>query len=349
MKFKTLLFFTVFCVLPALFFGQKKTEAQKKSVNIKVKAPEQYYSESGIPLRVEEKRDTKGQLIEKIFYRHRSTPKSDTINEKQLYTNGKISETQYYTGAGKLSFATKYNAEGKEAETTFYEENGEIHDKSVYTNGGNGTSKTARYGKGGILESLNTTDQDGRQLENISYSKDGTIRSKEVCQYDGRMESCKQSECFTYNSKNTLIRKEIYSYITKRKEITSYFSSGKIESFKIYENAYTGNGTVLEVTNYTEDGSYSKQTMQQFKEKDYVSSKASEINSFDATGKLLSKWVAKYDATGNTLENSVYDAGGKLYYKDTFKNDEKGVAVEIIRNKADGTTEIMMKDGKYIK
>ena len=369
MKSKNLFFFAFILCGPLLFFGQKKP------VNMKVKSPERFYSESGIPLRVEEKRDAKGQLTEKTFYRDRSKPKSDTINEKQFYTNGKLSEVLYYTGEGKISFGTKYDSNGKESETTFYEPNGDIHSKSVYTNGADGTSKTARYGKGGVLESVETSDDENRLLQEIRYSN-GEMLSKEICQYDGKMAACKKKECMSYNKSNALTRKIVYDHQTKRKEETTYFKSGKIETYNVYEDAYTKHSHPGEMWIYKEDGSYNKQLMQTFKtQRGGSKSVSSEIISFDPGGKITGKLAFTYDAGGNETEmtghnadgkmyfksvhknddkgnkqeSTGYDAAGKIIYTDVYKYDDKGWLTEIERTKPDGAKQLIMKNGQYIK
>ena len=54
MKLKNSFIFTFIFCGPLLFFGQKKP------VKMKVRPPEVYYSESGIPLRMEEKKRFQG-------------------------------------------------------------------------------------------------------------------------------------------------------------------------------------------------------------------------------------------------------------------------------------------------
>jgi len=373
MKNKRLVF-----ILPLLFYVAFLS-AQKKTT--KKVAPEQYFSESGIPLRLEEKKDKAGKLTEKIFYRDRGKVKSDTINEKQLFKNGKISEVQFYTGEGKISYLTKYNTAEKASETISYESNGAINERDVYTQGADGTTKTVSYSKDGNIKSSNITDEEGRILLNINFKADGTVSGKEVCKYDGKINGCKKNECLSYNENNILVGKEINDHQANRRETTHYFNSGKIESFKIEESdTYGVNRHTTEMATYKEDGSCHKQIMQSFKKSwgkrgggkisvpseitEYSADgkltlkliykyddKGNELEStqYDANGKLLSNYVYKNDDNGNKLEETGYDAAGKMFYKDVYKNDSNGNALEIIRNKPDGTTQYIMKDGKYIK
>jgi len=378
MKHKHLLLFLALFFFSSLLQAQKRPSYPKKPG--KKAQPEQYYSESGIPLRLEEKKDKNGQLIEKTFYRARGNVKSDTINEKQLFTNGKLYETQYYTGEGKLSFLSRYDEAGALTETVFYESNGEIHEKIAYTKGVNGITKTVRYQKGDIIRSTEITDGDGRSLQSISFKEDGTISSKTACQYDGPVHACKKRECLSYNGENTLTYKEVFYNETKQREETKYFNSGKIKSYQLYEGAYSANSKMLQWDIYEEDGTYRKQVMQSFKKSkskyDRGVSAPTEITYFSADGKLQKKYTHAYDDKGNTLETLSYDAGGKLlsttkhvykydanedvleeaiydgagklFYTEVYTRNEKGWPTEIVRKNADGTTKYIMKDGKRL-
>jgi len=378
MKNKHLLLFLALFIFSSALLAQKRPSYPKKPG--KKSEPEQYYSESGIPLRLEEKKDKNGQVIEKNFYRDRGKVKSDTLNEKQLFNNGKLYEARYYTGEGKLSFVSKFDAEGKQSEIIFYEKTGEVHDRNVYTYGTNGTKKSIRYGKGDVIESSQITDEDGRILNTMEFSADGTVLRKEVCQYEGKISACKKRECLKYNGDNILIYKEVFNHETKQREETKYFDSGKIKSYQLSEGAYTASSNMLKWDIYEEDGSYRKQLMKSFKkskskydrgvtaptEVSYYSADGKlqkkythayddkgntlETLSYDANGKLLSttKHVYKYDANEDVLEEAIYDGNGKLFYTEVYTRNERGRPTEIVRKNADGTTKDIMKDGKRI-
>lgn len=353
----------------------KKTTAKKQ-------APAQnYYSESGIPLRVEEKKDMNGVLTEKIFYRDRGNASSDTINERQLYKNGKLAESQYYTGEGKLSYAVKTSEDGKESESVFYDKDGLVHEKNVTTHGTNGTKKTVSYKKGETIRMTEISDADGRILNRIDYNDEGMITGKEICQYDGPVSACKRSECIKYRGDNSLLYKEVHDREKKRKEITRYYGSGKMQSFQVYaSSASSAPEQIVQWDIYEEDGSYRRQMMQSFKKKsgtrNITVSSPTEVSYFTAEGKLKDKLNYTYDANGNELErlsydangklasaikhiyrydennavneDAVYDGTGKLLYTDVHTRNEKGKPIDIIRKKSDGTTEYLMKDGKRI-
>lgn len=380
MKNKYLLPLFLSLLLPGFISAQKRPVGTKQNTSKKA-LPEMYYSESGIPLRLEEKKDKNGQVIEKTFYRDRSKVKSDTINEKQLFNNGKLYETQYYTGEGKLSFLSRFDENGKAAETVFYDKSGEIDNKTTYSHGINGTTKEVRYQKGDVIRSTEITDGDGRMLTKMEFSEDGTLSRNQVCQYDGPITACKKRECLSYNSAGILTYKETFDHVTKRREDSRYFESGKMKSYELRE----GSGLtdkLLEMDFYEEDGSYRKQMMVTFaksygKRKGGSISKASEVTSYNAEGKLKSKLTYTYDDKGNETEVMFYDGSGKLISHnkheyifdaegeiledktataagkwvetDTYTRDEKGRAKDMVRKKADGTSKYIIKDGKRVE
>ena len=198
--------------------------------------------------------------------------------------------------------------------------------------------------KGGNLKSSNTTDEEGRTLQDINFNADGTISSKEVCQYDGKISACKKRECLSYNGNNVLVKKEVFDHQTKRKETTDYFNSGKIKSLKIEEDAYRPVAKFaytryrhVQEDSYKEDGSCHKQILQWFNESGGGSiGKPLESANYSTDGKLIDKWVYKYDDKGNELESIKYDAGEKLTAKYIYKNDENGNRLEDAGYDADG-------------
>lgn len=293
--------------LVALFsLGNLLVAAQKPSE--KKEAPQQYFSESGQPLAVKETRDKNGVLTERAFTRQAD----GGLDNKELYTNGKISETDYFGSDGKMTFKTKFNNKGEAIETIFYESSGEISSRSTHSYDSNGNGKTESFRKDGSKKSSETLDSDMRIVELINYKPDGRTSSTERCKYDGKISECKKTECTRLDGDGKLLSKTAFDHNTRVKEETKYFTSGKPREIQILENAYTTNERIKDWTIYDEDGSYRTQKMERFKLENGVGmSKPVEVNYYSMRGELLRKDAFKYDARGNELERRTYDAQGR--------------------------------------
>src|SRR5581483_907381 len=124
-------------LLPAALLSSNALVAQKKSTHTTAKKAEEYYSESGKPLYTKDVKDKNGKLAERDFlYKD-----DNKLEHKELYTNSKITEADYYADE-VLSFKTTFDDKGKETSTTFINRDGTTRSKSVYTYQPDGQSKT---------------------------------------------------------------------------------------------------------------------------------------------------------------------------------------------------------------
>jgi len=312
MKVKYLAFSAFLFLFSDFTFGQIATIGMMSYRDDNTK-PYFYFPEDvGFRLRMKEIHDKNGLLQEVIFYRDRGKPgkdagyvKSDTIEEKQLYKNGKLYDVIVYYNArnynGKIQSEEKFDEKGRKTEDIVY--GTKITYKEAISYGSDGTSKISKY-ENGKIKYTQIINSDGKDLEWVNYDSTGNVRNKSVSKYED-----KKYENMFYNGEGILVRKTISDHVTKFEETTDYFPSGKIERITVLDDKRN----YASSENYKEDGSGDKTT--------FIPAKLDEIG-LPGTEVYRIHIPKMYHGTdtarrisGLPTEMLIYDAGRKLSQK----------------------------------
>ena len=191
-------------------------------------------------------------------------------------------------------------------------------------------------------------NEEGNQIENAVYDKDGNLRWKDINKYD---EKGNLIEIAHYNKDGDLERKNKFKYDEKGNEIKRNFfnSDGDFTGYIIFKYDDKGNeielnrsskgktikkyddkGNEIELRDYSSDGSLSVIFIKKYDDKGNLVENVEEYFG-DGDYKDYKKWIMKYDDKGNRIENIFYNENGdeKSKYISKYKYDNRGNISEI--------------------
>lgn len=202
--------------------------------------------------------------------------------------------------------------------------------KTIHTfdSNGNETSITEVTTKDVVISKIsNTFDATDKLIEQVAYDTDEEQIWKNVITYKNDL----KADMSEYGKDDLLKSKTIYIYDNDLLvDETGYNGDGKL----MWKNVYTYEGNVLtklchydsdgqleesETYTYAEDGSFDSITSYDAYDDEtttlifrYTGSVISELLTYTAENKLISRVLVKYDSTGNVIKLSEYEVAEKF-------------------------------------
>jgi YD repeat-containing protein len=225
---------------------------------------EKYNATGGIEDKSVHNYNDKGHLIEEFIFMQ-----DDEIADHRTYEpdeNGNIiRELKHYADGTTDTIEYKLDEQGQILEKTTTDSDNEIEAKEIYTYQNNKLTGKEEYEYGKLVakESI-SYDNSGMSIENSKWQMDGEVRrNKYVWDENGRLE-----KVLTYNEKDKLISKSLYSY--NDRNMVTEIDEENLRGRTITTMMYDEQGNVIEQTESNGQGGINNTVSRKFNDRNDV-------------------------------------------------------------------------------
>lgn len=223
-----------------------------------------YNAAGGIEDKFVHNYNDKGHLIEEFIFMQ-----DDEIADHKTYEPDEkgniIRELKHYADGTTDTIEYKLDEQGKILEKTTTDSDNEIEAKEIYTYQNNKLAGKEEYEYGELVakESI-LYDDSGKSIENSKWQIDGEVhRNKYTWDENGRIE-----KVLTYNEKDKLISKSLYSYNDKNK--VTEIDEENLRGRTITTMTYDEQGNAVEQTEANGQGEINNTVSRKFNDRNDV-------------------------------------------------------------------------------